>query len=97
MDVPLEVGTPPSHEQVRQLLAVFDDPASLPVLFHCTHGVTRSAGVEALYRREYLGESAQEALDHVSRQKPDLVAKYPRIAEFVRSYEPRTRGPAGSR
>jgi protein tyrosine/serine phosphatase len=89
VDVPIEPGMPPSPEQVAQLLQVFDDPARAPVLLHCEHGVTRSAGVEALYRREYLGESAEQALEHVRNLKPDLETKYPKIAEFIRAYEPR--------
>ena len=89
VDVPLEGGMPPDPAQVAVLLALFDDPASMPVLVHCRHGEVRSAAVEALYRREYLGESGEEALAHVSRQKSGLATEYPKIAEFVRGYVPR--------
>jgi protein tyrosine phosphatase (PTP) superfamily phosphohydrolase (DUF442 family) len=94
VDLPMSGGTAPSPEQVDVLLSIFDDPKTQPLLLHCRHGVTRSAGVEALYRREMLGETADQALAHVSEQKPDLVSKYPAIAEFVRSYVPRKDRPA---
>jgi len=93
VEVPLPVGTPPTPEQVKQLLAVFDDPNTTPVLMHCDHGVTRSAGVEGMYRREYLGETGEEALAHVSRQKAELATKYPLVAAFVRGYVPRATKP----
>src|SRR5687767_13315942 len=35
VDVPIEPGTPPSPEQVATLLAIYDDPARRPLLFHC--------------------------------------------------------------
>jgi protein-tyrosine phosphatase len=91
VDLPIEPGMPPSPQQVALLLELFDDPTSTPLLLHCQHGVTRSAAVEALYRREYLGESGEEALEAVRNLKPDLPTKYPAIAEFIRTYVPRAR------
>jgi uncharacterized protein (TIGR01244 family) len=95
VDVPIQPGEPPSPEQVATLLALFDDPAARPVLFHCEHGVTRSAAVEALWRREYLGETAEEALARTATFGRDLDEKYPKIAAFVREYRPRG-PPAGA-
>lgn len=89
VDVPLKVGTPPSPEQVAQLLAVYDDPARRPLLFHCEYGTVRSAAVEALFRMEVLRESNAEAWAHTTTFGKDLEAKYPQIPQFVRSYTPR--------
>jgi uncharacterized protein (TIGR01244 family) len=94
VDVPLPEGTPPTPAQVAQILEVFDAAAEAPVLFHCEHGVVRSAAVEGLYRREYLREGPEEALSRVAVFGRDLDRKYPAIAKFVREYVPRAAAPA---
>jgi len=90
VEIPLDAASPPSPEQVRTLLGVIDDPARRPILAHCRHGSIRVGGIEALYRREYLGESAEEALTHASRFGHHLAEDAPRIAQFIRAYVPRT-------
>ncbi|MFM8387168.1 MAG: fused DSP-PTPase phosphatase/NAD kinase-like protein [Planctomycetia bacterium] len=95
VDIPLREGQPPTQAQAEQLLALYDDPARRPLLFHCQYGSIRSAAVEALYRVEALGESAEQALDRVRTFGHDLERKYPQIPAWVRAYVPRrARGPA---
>jgi len=89
VDLPIPEGQPPNAEQVAQLLALYDDPARRPILFHCQYGSIRSAAVEALYRIEVLGESSEEALDRTRTFGHDLEGKYPAIPAFLRSYVPR--------
>jgi protein tyrosine phosphatase (PTP) superfamily phosphohydrolase (DUF442 family) len=89
VDVPLPVGTPPTPEQVAMLLAISDDPARVPILFHCEYGTVRSAAVEALYRMEVLKQTNEEAWDATTTFGKDLDAKYPLIPQFVRTYRPR--------
>ena len=89
VDIPLKAGTPPSPEQIKQMLAVMDDPANLPVLAHCYHGTIRSAAAEGLFRREYMGENGTEAYDRVERWSRDLETDYPLIADFIKDYVPR--------
>lgn len=89
VDVPLPVGMPPTPEQVATLLAIYDDPARRPLLFHCEYGTVRSAAVEALYRLEVLKESNAQAWDEADVFGKDLERKYPKIREFVRTYKPR--------
>jgi uncharacterized protein (TIGR01244 family) len=84
--VPIPEGQPPTPEQVTTLLSIYDDPARRPLLFHCQYGSIRSAGVEALYRMEVLGESNEEALDRSRTFGTDLEEKYPQIAAFIRGY-----------
>jgi protein tyrosine phosphatase (PTP) superfamily phosphohydrolase (DUF442 family) len=91
VDVPLPEGMPPTPAQVEEILALFDEAETRPVLFHCEHGVVRSAAVEGLYRREYLGESPEDALRNVAVFGRDLERKYPAIAKFIREYVPRGR------
>lgn len=89
VNIPLPVGTPPTPDQVAQLLALYDDPARRPLLFHCEFGTVRSAAVEALFRMEVLHESNADAWEHTTTFGKDLQAKYPAIPAFVREYKPR--------
>ncbi len=89
VDVPMRGDQPPNAEQIPILLSIFDDPSKLPVLVHCEKGSIRSAAVEGLYRREFMGEKGEEALDNVETWSHDLPATYPDIARFIREYMPR--------
>ncbi len=88
LDVPLPAGHPPTQAQVGVLCALFDDPGAVPVLVHCHRGSIRSAAVEGLFRREYLREGPEEALDRVELFSHD-VEDYPLIEAFIRGYRPR--------
>jgi protein tyrosine/serine phosphatase len=89
LDIPLESGTPPNEAQVKEILSVLDDEANLPVLVHCFHGSIRSAALEGLWRREYMGEDGHRAMRRVESWGTDLEYKYPEIARFIREYVPR--------
>jgi protein tyrosine phosphatase (PTP) superfamily phosphohydrolase (DUF442 family) len=88
--IPLEAETPPTPAQVDRWLALFDDPANLPVLVHCEHGVVRTGMLVAVYEMEHLGRSNQGAIEalpmfghelYVPRRKP--------MRDFILGYEPR--------
>jgi protein tyrosine phosphatase (PTP) superfamily phosphohydrolase (DUF442 family) len=49
-------------EAIEKMLAVFDDPASYPVLLHCKAGLHRTGCMVALYRMEYEGWSPERAV-----------------------------------
>ncbi|HEX5050388.1 MAG TPA: hypothetical protein VFZ65_01320, partial [Planctomycetota bacterium] len=89
VDVPLACSTPPSPAQIEQLLAIFDDPARLPVLVHCEFGSVRSAAVEGLFRMEEMGETNAEARARVETWGHDFAKKDPLIDAFLREYVPR--------
>lgn len=89
VDVPLVASTPPSPEQIEQLLKIFEDPARAPVLVHCEYGSVRSAAIEALYRIEVLGETNEQAAARIEHWGYDFAKTDPKIEGFVRSYVPR--------
>lgn len=89
VDLPIAEGSPPSAAQAEALLSLYDDPARRPLLFHCQYGSIRSAGVEALFRIEALGEDNATALDRTRTFGHDLEAKYPAIPAFIRAWVPR--------
>ncbi len=51
-----------SPEQFQSFFELMDDPANLPVAVHCIGGRHRTGTFVALYRMEYQGWSADEAL-----------------------------------
>ena len=89
LDIPLAAGTPPNAEQVAKILEVLDDPKNRPAMAHCYHGSIRSAALEGLYRREYMGETGPEANDRTTTWGHDLSVKYPEIYKFIEEYVPR--------
>ena len=84
-----EVGERVAVAKARELLRAMDDPERLPVLVHCYHGSIRSAALEGLYRREYMGETGPEANDRTTTWGHDLSVKYPEIYKFIEEYVPR--------
>ena len=89
LDIPLKAGTAPNEAQIARILEVLDDPKNRPAMAHCYHGSIRSAALEGLYRREYMGESGDEANEKVESWGHDLSVKYPEIYTFIRDYVPR--------
>ena len=89
VDVACPGGVPPTPEQVDELLLVWDDPASRPILAHCEKGTLRSAAAEGLWRIEYMGESGPEALSRVTTWGRSLEDDAPKIAAFIKGYVPR--------
>lgn len=57
----------PKPEVVRGFLEVMDDPANLPALLHCTHGVGRTGVLSAVFRMEYEGWSNDRARREAQR------------------------------
>jgi protein tyrosine/serine phosphatase len=80
---------------VRDWLAVLDDEKNYPVLLHCKAGLHRTGRLTAIYRMEYRGWSAGEALRELrangygyamSSEADDF------IVQFVQNYRPRAKG-----
>jgi hypothetical protein len=47
---------------IEEMLAVFDDPDNYPILIHCRAGLHRTGCMAAVYRREYQGWTASQAV-----------------------------------
>jgi protein tyrosine/serine phosphatase len=50
---------------IDDFLAVMDDPANLPVLIHCKAGLHRTGLLTAIYRMEYEGRTAAQAVEEL--------------------------------
>jgi tyrosine-protein phosphatase SIW14 len=80
---------------IEQFLAVMDDPANYPVLIHCRAGLHRTGVMAAVYRMEYDGWDADEAINEL---KANGFGEWPcsaandYIEEYILRYERGVRG-----
>jgi protein-tyrosine phosphatase len=80
---------------VTQWLELLDDEKNYPILLHCKAGLHRTGRLTAIYRMEYHGWSAGEALREAQANGYGLLAsnesdKY--VIQFIENYKPRRRG-----
>lgn len=84
----------PPKEAVAAFLAVMDNPANLPALVHCEHGVGRTGVMTAIYRMEYEGwdneRARKEAMSFAGVKA--FLPESPK-GKFVLAYVPRHRQP----
>jgi tyrosine-protein phosphatase SIW14 len=50
---------------IEEMLAIFDNPASYPVLIHCRAGLHRTGCMAAIYRMEYQSWSPEQAVEEM--------------------------------
>lgn len=87
--IPIQLGGWPTAGQVKEFLAIVNDPARQPVLVHCAQGVRRTGMMVAAYERSVLGmtpeqtEAAIQTFGHSERSIGD-------IRTFIRAYDPST-------
>jgi tyrosine-protein phosphatase SIW14 len=77
-------------------LAILDDPASYPVLIHCKAGLHRTGVLTAVYRMEYQGWTAAQAIADLKANgfdEWDCTAANDYINQYVLSYQPGIRRP----
>jgi protein tyrosine phosphatase (PTP) superfamily phosphohydrolase (DUF442 family) len=87
---------PPRHPlAIDRFLEIMDNPASYPVLIHCRAGLHRTGCMAAVYRMEYQGWSADEAIREL---KKNGFGEWPcssandYIAQYILAYCPRWYG-----
>jgi len=92
VEIPMDYDTPPDEKQIREFLALVDDPAARPVIFHCEVGVIRTGAIAAVWRMEREGWSPEQACREYEEiagrhaTKPD--PKRQKIREFILNYRP---------
>lgn len=82
---------PPAVAEFRKLL---DDESNYPVLLHCKAGLHRTGRLTAIYRMEYQGWSAGEALRELRANGYGYTAASESdefIIQFVQNYVPRSK------
>jgi protein tyrosine/serine phosphatase len=89
------------HERplaIDAFLAIMDDPANHPVLLHCRAGLHRTGVLTALYRIEYDGWTARQAMDELRGNgfgRSQATVRNDYVLEYVVGYQPRRRVSGG--
>jgi hypothetical protein len=84
---PGQQDTPPAPMDIEPIWRLMQDPASRPVLIHCTGGIHRTGVVAALYRIRFQGWNADDAIAEM-----DLFgfeskkSKFDNIKEYLRAH-----------
>jgi tyrosine-protein phosphatase SIW14 len=81
---------------VDEFLKVLDDESNYPILLHCKAGLHRTGRLTAIYRMEYQGWSAGEALRELRANGYGFMAASEAdefIIQFVQNYTPRALRP----
>jgi tyrosine-protein phosphatase SIW14 len=84
-----EKGEIPATEMIEKFLKVTDDPANYPVLVHCFAGIHRTGHMCAIFRMEYHGWSADEAITEMQLYGYDPEDMHEHIEGYLRKYTPR--------
>ncbi len=77
---------------VTEWLALLEKDESYPILLHCKAGLHRTGRLTAIYRMEYHGWSAGEALRELRANGYGFVAASERddfVVQFVQNYKPK--------
>ncbi len=83
---------------IDHFLAIMDDPANYPILFHCKAGLHRTGILAAVYRMEYQGWSHEEAYRELKAHGFGVracTAANDYVQQYVLTYRPHRRVPAG--
>jgi uncharacterized protein (TIGR01244 family) len=89
-NVPVSRAGRPSHERIKELMALIDAPGNQPVFVHCKRGADRTGAIIAVYRITHDGWTGEQALDEAEsfglgfwqHGKKDF------IKDFYRDYAP---------
>lgn len=80
---------------VKEWLAILDDESNYPILLHCKAGLHRTGRLTAIYRMEYHGWSAGEALRELRANGYGYISASENdnfVIQFIQNYRPRGRG-----
>ena len=83
-----EHAPPPVDENVRQFLAVMNDPRNHPVLIHCFGGVHRTGAYCAIYRMEFEGWSNIQAMNEMKACGYTTLDDEWDICNYLEQYRP---------
>jgi protein tyrosine/serine phosphatase len=84
---------------VKQWLELLEKESNYPILLHCKAGLHRTGRLTAIYRMEYHGWSAGEALRELRANGYGFVAASERddfVVQFVQNYKPKGRHARGA-
>lgn len=78
----------PSSEMVKEFFQLVEEPANWPILLHCQGGIHRSGLMTALYRMQYQGWSAEDAIAEMDDRYFEWgVRDRSALKEYLRQYK----------
>ena len=81
-------GVIPGDETVKEFLRILDDPKTRkPVLVHCFAGIHRTGAHCAVYRMEYDGWSADDAITEMLSMGTPRTTFAPNLLEYLSKYQ----------
>ena len=80
----------PVEPNVAAFLKILDDPAAKPVLVHCFAGIHRTGGYVSLFRMEYDGWPAEDAIREMKSMGTVRTTFDEEIPDYLRAYTPRS-------
>lgn len=92
--IPIESRKPIPEDQVRQFFLVVDDPASGPILVHCSAGLHRTGYLCARYRVDKQGWPMEKAIAELLSFEFNAESQGV-ILEQLKSYKPASRAVVG--
>ncbi|MFL5342138.1 MAG: fused DSP-PTPase phosphatase/NAD kinase-like protein [Gemmataceae bacterium] len=84
-------GVAPADENVREFLAILDDPKHYPILVHCMAGTHRTGAYCAIYRLEFEHWSNDAAMDELFACGYKHLYEEENVRTFLQEYKPRWR------
>ena len=79
-------GPAPIEGNLKAFLAIAGDAAQQPVLVHCFAGIHRTGGYVALYRMEFDGWTADEAIKEMKSMGTPRTTFDDEISNYLRAY-----------
>ncbi|MDF1661059.1 MAG: dual specificity protein phosphatase family protein [Planctomycetota bacterium] len=78
----------PSSEMVREFFQLVEEPANWPILLHCQGGIHRSGLMTALYRMQYQGWTAEDAIAEMDDRYFEWgIRDRSALKEYLRQYK----------
>ncbi len=82
-------GVIPGAKNIAEFLRILDDPATeRPVLVHCFAGIHRTGAHVAVYRMEYDGWTAEEAIEEMKSMGTPRTTFADNLLEYLGTYTP---------
>jgi uncharacterized protein (TIGR01244 family) len=86
VQIPMTTHVEPTEAQVKQFLAIVNNPKKQPVYVHCVGGKHRTGVMTAIYRMSQNRWSADQAYDEMKRYKFGSSLFHPEFKQFVYNY-----------
>jgi len=86
--IPMTTHQAPTAAQMKEFLAIVDDPANQPVYVHCVGGRHRTGVMTAIYRMTNDGWTSDQAFAEMKKFQFGMDFLHPEFKKFVYEFRP---------